>query len=67
MIAVPFRFGGEMRGVVSAVQLRKAGDDLRNLQASRGKISRRCSSGDASGRLVEHKLLTRMLGLELSL
>jgi hypothetical protein len=68
MIAVPFRFGGEMRGVVSAVQLRKAGDDLPPPPGfSWDDLQTLLRTGTLLGRLVEHKLLTRMLGLELSL
>lgn len=65
MLAVPFYFADEMRGVISAVQLRRAGDaaadpagfspeNLRSLQLTASVLSR----------LIEHKLLALSLGIE---
>ncbi len=64
MLAVPFYFSGELRGVISAVRLKQAEstgpdpagfspDDLRVLQLV----------ADILERLVEHELLTLSLGL----
>lgn len=65
MVAVPFYFLGELRGVISCVQLKAMGspdpdppgfspDALRTLQSTAGLLSR----------LVEHRLLALCLGLE---
>ncbi|HEX8310214.1 MAG TPA: GAF domain-containing protein [Chthoniobacteraceae bacterium] len=64
MLAVPLYYVGELRGVVSCVQLQEPGDeskargfsmeDLRRLQLTSGVMSR----------LIEHRLLTLCLGLE---
>lgn len=65
MIAVPFYFVGEVRGVISAVQLKNFGagdpdpggfspDDLRSLQLTASVLSR----------LIEHELITLSIGLE---
>ncbi len=65
MLAVPFSFLGELRGVISCVQLKALGspdpdppgfspDALRALQSTAGLLSR----------LVEHRLFTLCLGLE---
>lgn len=65
MLAVPFYFLGELRGVISCVQLRPSGstdaappgfspDALRGLQSCAGLLSR----------LIEHRLLALCLGLE---
>lgn len=65
MIAVPFYFVGEIRGVISAVQLKRgdaaepdpAGfspDSLRGLQLTASVLSR----------LIEHELITLAIGLE---
>lgn len=67
MIAAPFYFAGEMRGVISAVQLRKPDDDLPPPPGfSWEDLQSLMRTGTLLGRLVEHKLLTQMLGLELS-
>ncbi len=68
MLAVPFYFLGELRGVISCVQLKPDGspdpdppgfspDSLRALQSTAGLLSR----------LIEHRLFTLCLGLEGSL
>lgn len=63
MIAVPFYFAGELRGVISCVQLRQAGaanppgftaDSLQCIDRLAGILSR----------LVEHRLLRLCLGWE---
>jgi hypothetical protein len=64
MLAVPFYFAGEVRGVISAVRLKRADstaldpagfspDDLRALQLA----------ADVLERLLEHEVLTLSLGL----
>lgn len=65
MLAVPFYFVGELRGVISCVKLKKEGangpaftefppESLRELQLTAAILSR----------LIEHRLLTVCLGLE---
>lgn len=65
MLAVPFYFAGELRGVVSGVQVKPANSDdpdppgfspehLRGLQLTTGILSR----------LIEYRLLALCLGLE---
>ena len=65
MLAVPFYFVGEVRGVISAVQLKRPGDsepdpegfssdNLRSLQLTASVLSR----------LIEHDLITLAIGLE---
>jgi hypothetical protein len=67
MLAVPFYFAGEVRGVISAVRLKRAAsadpdpagfspEDLRSLQLTSSVLSR----------LVEHELITLAIGLEAS-
>ena len=65
MIAVPLHFAGELRGVISAVQLSPAAPDapeppgfsLENLNAIR-------AAALLLSRLLEHRLLTLVLGWE---
>ena len=65
MIAVPLHFAGELRGVISAVQLSPDGPDapeppgfsLENLNEIR-------SAALILARLLEHRLLTLVLGWE---
>ncbi|MEA3213027.1 MAG: hypothetical protein QOE70_6084 [Chthoniobacter sp.] len=65
MIAVPFYFAGEVRGVISAVQLKPAGaidsdppgfspENLASIQLTASVLAR----------LIEHQLITLALGLE---
>jgi hypothetical protein len=64
MLAVPFYYVGELRGVISCVQIQQPGDetaargfsvdDLERLQLTVGVLSR----------LMEHRLLALCLGLE---
>ena len=65
MLAVPFYFAGELRGVISAVQLKPAhgpaperpgftGENLNTLQLAASVLSR----------MIEHQLMTLALGLE---
>jgi hypothetical protein len=65
MIAAPFYFWGELRGVVSGVQVREADEDSPsppgfNWEHLQG-IQRTAS---LLGRLLEHKVLQRVLGME---
>ncbi len=65
MIACPFYFAGELRGVLSGVQLRQAepaskdgnGFTWENLQVLQ-------RTAVVLGRLIEHRLLSRVLGTE---
>jgi hypothetical protein len=64
MLAVPFYFVGELRGVISAVQLRASADEieppgftpenLRNLQLTAAVLTR----------LIEFQLMSFAFGLE---
>jgi hypothetical protein len=67
MLAVPLYFAGEVRGVISAVRLKRVGDaepdpagfspaDLRALQLTASVLSR----------LIEHELIGLSIGLEAS-
>jgi hypothetical protein len=64
MLAVPFYFSGELRGVISAVRLKSAGADvpdpvgfsLENLRALQ-------LTADVLERLIEYELITLSLGL----
>lgn len=65
MIAVPFIFGGEVRGVVSCVQLKAASDEKPDPPGFSGEHLREIQLvADAVGRLLEGKLLRLCLGLE---
>lgn len=66
MIAVPLYYAGDLRGVISAVQLKPAGSPdpdppgftMENLQ----QLQR---TADLLARLIEHRLLTLVLGAEI--
>ncbi|MHA3775014.1 GAF domain-containing protein [Verrucomicrobiota bacterium sgz303538] len=65
MIAVPFYFAGELRGVLSGVQLRSPGDTLPKPHGFAWEhllVLQRTAT--LLGRLIEHRLMLRILGAE---
>lgn len=65
MLAVPFYFGGELRGVISAVQLKEANSaeaDPPGFTADHLDVLQNAAS--VLSRLVEHQVLRLVLGLE---
>jgi hypothetical protein len=64
MIAVPFYFASQLRGVISAVQLQRAKGDEPELPGfSPRHLSQLQLTADVLERLIEHELLTLSLGL----
>lgn len=63
MIAAPFYFAGELRGVVSGVQIRAAGAaDPRGFSYEHLLTLQRTAT--LLGRLLEHRLIVKQLGIE---
>jgi hypothetical protein len=64
MIAVPFYFAHQLRGVISAVQLRRASSDEPTPPGfSPHDLHQLQRTADVLERLIEHELLTQSLGL----
>lgn len=64
MIAVPFFFAHQLRGVISAVQIRPANSDAPELPGFSPRDLRQLQlTADVLERLIEHELLTLSIGL----
>ena len=64
MLAVPLYYVGELRGVISCVQLQEPGDETRSRGFSMENLRRLQLTSGVLSRLIEHRLLTLCLGLE---
>lgn len=65
MLAVPFYFVGEIRGVISAVQLKQAGSaEADPAGFSPENLSALQLTASVLSRLIEHELITLSIGLE---
>jgi len=62
MLAVPFYFGGELRGVISAVQLKKGADAPEPAGFTAENLETLQLGAAVLGRMVDHQLLSLALG-----
>ena len=64
MLAVPFYFAGELRGVISAVQLKASAEAPEPPGFTAGNLAALQLAAEVLSRMVEHQLLSLALGRE---